>query len=327
MPSGPAAANIDGVTPDGSPNGGTMFKTIVAGTDGREGGRDAVSLAARLARMSGAELLAVRVLPFDYYSTRAASPSFAEVADEDARAQLTEELARAGVDGRVRLQGDDSPARALHRVAEEEHAGLIVVGSTHRGRAGRVLAGDHAAGTVHASPCPVAVAPRGFAGREWGAVTRIGVGFDGRPEARQALDLAIGLARDSGATIEVVSVIGAPVAEVEAGVYDAEWLEQARADAEEELETAVVDADVEISTGVVFAGTAVEELTDLSARVDLLVVGSRAWGPVRRILVGSTAAHLMRQAHCPVLVLPRGAATGQPGEQDDGARADHSTAA
>jgi nucleotide-binding universal stress UspA family protein len=326
MPSGPAATNIDSVTRDGCPNGGTMFKTIVAGTDGREGGRDALSLAGRLARMSGADLVAVRVLPFDYYSTRAASPSFGEVADQDARAELTEELARAGVDARVRLQGDASPARALHRVAEDEHAGLIVVGSTHRGRAGRVLMGDHAAGTVHASPCPVAVAPRGFAGREWGAVTRIGVGFDGRPEARQALDLAIRLARDCGATIEVASVIGTPIAEVEPGVYDSEWLEQARADAEEELRTAVVDADVEVSTGV-FAGTAVEELTDLSSRVDLLIVGSRAWGPVRRILLGSTAAHLMRQAHCPVLVLPRGAATGQPGEQDAGARADPSTAA
>jgi hypothetical protein len=46
------------------------------------------------------------------------------------------------------------------------------------------------------------------------------------------------------------------------------------------------------------------------------VVGSRGWGPVRRILLGSTSARLMREAHCPVLVLPRGAATGEPGERD-----------
>ena len=105
-----------------------MFKTIVVGVDGREGGRDALSLAERLARMSGADLVALRVLPFDYYPTRSASPSFAEVADADARKELAEEIARAGVQARVRLQGDSSPARALHRVAEEEHAGLIVVG-------------------------------------------------------------------------------------------------------------------------------------------------------------------------------------------------------
>ncbi len=193
-----------------SPMEATMSKTIVVGVDGREGGHDALVLAGRLARMSGADLVALRVLPFDYYGTRAASPSFAEVADEDARAELAAELARAGVHARVRLQGDSSPARALHRVAEQERAALIVVGSTHRGRAGRVLAGDHAAGVLHASPCPVVVAPRGFAAREWGPVTRIGVGFDGRPEARQALDHAVEFAREAGATIEVMSVIGAP---------------------------------------------------------------------------------------------------------------------
>jgi hypothetical protein len=37
---------------------------------------------------------------------------------------------------------------------------------------------------------------------------------------------------------------------------------------------------------------------------------------VRRIVVGSTAASLIRKAHCPVLVVPRGAATGQPGEAE-----------
>ncbi len=305
-----------------------MSKTIVVGVDGREGGRDALSLAGRLARMSGADLIALRVLPFDYYATRAASPSFAEVVDEDASAELAEELARADVRASVRLQSDSSPARALHRVAEQERAALIVVGSTHRGRAGRVLAGDHAAGTLHASPCPVVVAPRGFAAREWGPVTRIGVGFDGRPEARQALDHAVEFAREAGATIEVMSVIGAPISEVEAGVYDPEWLEQARAEAEEELETALRDVDVDVEAGGgVFAGTAVDELTDLSARVDLLVVGSRAWGPVRRILIGSTAARLMREAHCPVLVVPRGVATGEPGEKDAGAPADSPTVA
>ena len=52
----------------------------------------------------------------------------------------------------------------------------------------------------------------------------------------------------------------------------------------------------------------------LAARLATLS-GSRAWGPVRRTLAGSTATRLMRQAHCPVLVLPRGIATGEPGER------------
>ena len=89
----------------------------------------------------------------------------------------------------------------------------------------------------------------------------------------------------------------------------------------------IEDLAVEVS-GDVAVGTAVDELVELSRTVDLLVVGSRAWGPVRRTLIGSTAAKLMRRAHCPVLVLPRGAATGQPGEKDPApARTEASTAA
>jgi len=73
------------------------------------------------------------------------------------------------------------------------------------------------------------------------------------------------------------------------------------------------------ASGDVAVGTPVDELVELSRTVDLLVLGSRAWGPVRRTVIGSTAAKVMRRAHCPVLVLPRGVATGQPGERDPGA--------
>jgi nucleotide-binding universal stress UspA family protein len=189
------------------------------------------------------------------------------------------------------------------------------VGSTHHGRVGRVLAGDDAVATVHGAPCPVAVAPRGFAGAEWGAATRIGVGFDGGAEARQALDLAADLARACGATLAVRSVAESPIADADASAYDHDWLTRAKGAAERELREALADVNVEVD-GTVVAGLPVRELVALSGEVDLLVVGSRAWGPVRRILMGSTAAHLMRESECPVLVLPRGAATGQPGERE-----------
>ena len=297
-----------------------MFKTIVVGVDGREGGRDALSLAGRLGRASGADLVAVRDVPFDYASSRAAAPAAAELAEEDAYQEVVQDLADAGLKARIRVLGDASPARALHRIAEGQHADLIVVGSTRHSRTGRVFVGDHAAGAVHASPCPVAVAPRGFAAREWDAPARIGVGFDGRPEAQQALEFAVALARESGAALDVISVVGSPVTDVDARLYDHEWLEAAKVAAEDELRAAARDIDLDV-TGRVVAGLAVEELVELSGRVDLVVVGSRGWGPVRRILVGSTAVSLMREAHCPVLVLPRGAATGEPGEGDPAAPA------
>jgi nucleotide-binding universal stress UspA family protein len=292
-----------------------MLKTIVVGVDGREGGRDALSLAGRLALIAGGDVVAVRALPFDYYVSRAGSPPYASIAEQDAKRQLTDELARAGMTARMLVVGDSSPARALHRVAEQEHADVIVVGSTHHSRLGRVFAGDDAAATLHASPCPVAVAPRGLAGREWKTAERIGVGFDGRPEARQALSLAVALAEDCGASITVQSVVATPIPYADFSAYDTDWLKRAQQFASADLAEALADVPVEAS-GDVVAGVPVDELERLSRDVDLLVLGSRAWGPVRRTVIGSTAAKLMRSSHCPVVVLPRGAATGQPGEQD-----------
>jgi nucleotide-binding universal stress UspA family protein len=40
---------------------------------------------------------------------------------------------------------------------------------------------------------------------------------------------------------------------------------------------------------------------------DLLAIGSRAYGPIRRALLGSVSAKMVARAPCPVLVLPRGA--------------------
>jgi nucleotide-binding universal stress UspA family protein len=303
-----------------------MFKTIVVGVDGREGGRDALSLAGRLALTAGGELIAVRVLPFDYYVSRAGSPPYSSIAETDARAEMQSELEQAGLDASIHVLGDSSPARALHRVAEAENADLIVVGSTHHGRAGRVFAGDDAAATIHGAPCPVAVAPRGLASGEWKPVKRIGVGYDGRAEARQALDLGVGLARETGATLRLAIVVSSPIADAEAEAYDPDWLARMEAMAKEDLTEAMEGINVPIE-GQVAVGVPVSELVALSREVDLLVVGSRCWGPVRRILVGSTAARLVREAHCPVLVLPRGAATGQPGERDPGTVAEEPTAA
>lgn len=302
-----------------------MFKTIVVGVDGREGGRDALSLAGRLALLAGSEIVAVRVLPFDYSVlpfdhdvSRAGSPPYASVAEQDAKIELEAEaeLAKAGVTARTRVLGDTSPARALHRVAEEKRADLIVVGSTHHSRIGRVFAGDDAVAALHGSSCPVAVAPRGLAAQERNAVKRIGVGFDGRAEASQAFALAVALARVCDASIKVQSVVTTPLAYADITAYDVDdWLERAQKTAAEQVRELLADLDVEAS-GDVVVGMPVDKLVELSKEVDLLVLGSRAWGPVRRIVIGSTAASLTRKAHCPVLVLPRGAATGQPGEQE-----------
>jgi len=41
--------------------------------------------------------------------------------------------------------------------------------------------------------------------------------------------------------------------------------------------------------------------------VQLLVVGSRGYGPMKRLILGSTSDYLQRHARCSLLVLPRSA--------------------
>jgi nucleotide-binding universal stress UspA family protein len=45
-------------------------------------------------------------------------------------------------------------------------------------------------------------------------------------------------------------------------------------------------------------GNIVDELTSYSVPLDLLIVGSRGYGPIGRLVHGSTSAHLARCARC-----------------------------
>jgi nucleotide-binding universal stress UspA family protein len=291
----------------------SVFNTIVVGVDGRQGGRDALHLAGQLTEAGGGHLVAVRVFPYQHRPALARSPA---VEEERActRVALDGELADMGITARTHVVGDTSPARALHRIAERERADVLVVGSTHRGAVGRVLVGDVALGSLHGSPCPVAVAPRGMADRDT-PLSRIGVGFDGTPESRQALALAVALAKSTRVQLELLCAATAPVPLF----AEAAWADGAIVDyhleAEELISRTLAELDVD-AVGKAVVGGPVETLVELTHRIDLLVVGSRGWGPIRRILLGSTAARLIGEAACPVLVVPRGAATGQPGEQE-----------
>jgi nucleotide-binding universal stress UspA family protein len=283
-----------------------MFEKTVVGVDDRAGGRDALALAATLTAAAGGELIAVRAYPHEALPSRASVGGFEEDMRADASAELERIVAESGVAARRVIAGDPSPARALHHVAEEEDADLLVVGSTHRGQIGRVLVGGVTAGVLHHAPCPVAVAPLGYAEAAAQPKT-IAVGFDGGKEAKEALHLAGALAKAFGAQVRILSAVTTPIHATTVGAYEADWLSEAeegcRVDADLAKQT-LEHMGVQSSTDVV-VGLAVDELVELSHDVDLIVVGSRGWGPVRRLLLGSTSERLVREAACPVIAVPR----------------------
>jgi nucleotide-binding universal stress UspA family protein len=283
-----------------------MFTKIIVGVDAREGGRDALALANALAQLSGGELIALHAYPYDHHLSRGASTAFEEAMRGAAMETLEGELERTGVRARAIALPDGSPGRALHRAAEHADADLIVVGSAHRGRIGRVLAGDVTAGTLHGSPCPVVVAPAGYAQRG-GRLETIGVGYDGSPESHAALDLARAIAEAADARLRIIDVVKAPPHDGPFAAHVPDRTEDARIRrelAEARVQRAVADVGA-IATGEVVHGEPADGLAVAGDSLDLLVTGSRNYGPIRRLMLGSTSSKLVHRAPCPVLVTTR----------------------
>ena len=283
-----------------------MFSTIVVGVDGREGGRDALALGERLRAIFGADLIAVNAYPYDFFVSRGPSPDFESVMHANADDMVAGELKRTGVNARAVAMPDGSPARALHKAAKRHDSNVIVVGSHQRGPIGRVLAGDVTLGTLHGALCPVVVAPRGYAEHAKDLET-IGVGYDGSPEAHAAARLARDLAVAAGARLRVISVLEPPTPGGGTLTYDQEWAENAEAireDVQRQLNALLAELG-DIASGEVVIGEPANELAYAANEFDLLVTGARGYGPLRRVMLGSTSSKLVDRAPCVVLVLTR----------------------
>jgi len=55
-------------------------------------------------------------------------------------------------------------------------------------------------------------------------------------------------------------------------------------------------------------GDPVDALAAVSEDADLLLLGSRGYGPRRAVLLGGVSGRVVRTAACPVIVVPRGIA-------------------
>ncbi len=222
-----------------------------------------------------------------------------------ARERLEEPVAE------TRALHGDSVAGALERLAESEQAAAIVIGSSHRGPIGRLLAGSVGASLMQAAPCAVAVAPAGY-GRAAapGPARRIAVAFDGTEEAWVALRTGSRIAARSHASLTIVAVSDPP----QAGYTTAleVLLGEGLVDHDRQRKEALVEAALASlpeglrGSAILLSGKAGAELVAASADFDLMFAGSRSYGPLRRALLGSTTRALAGSAHCPLVILPRG---------------------
>ena len=189
----------------------------------------------------------------------------------------------------------------------------MVLGHSHSGRAARALHRDVTFGLIQAAPTAVGVAPAGYAASATANATPIiGVAYDTSPEADHALSIGAELARASGGSLHIISVVDFPFVYVDPPIVDEEgrksYVQSVKTELTERLDAArarVAD-DLAVSTEVVDGGPAAE-LARADRGLDLLVMGSRGYGPMRRVLLGSTVAGVIADASFPVLIVPRGA--------------------
>jgi nucleotide-binding universal stress UspA family protein len=276
---------------------------VLVGYDGSDGGRDALELTRVLAEAMGARVIVVTVLPYGPLPI-----PYEILADEEAeRARPLFDEARerlGGLEVETRAFGGGSPAGVINDLAEREAVDTIVVGSPHRGPVGRTLIGSVADGLLHGAPCEVLTAPRGYAAEEHGPFRTIAVAYDDTEEAKAALKRAEVVALACRATI-IVFTVAAPVAVVPGA---AGYTPAFPPEAGPIVTRAVKSVDERLAaTGRVLSGQPGPALAEACEEVaaDLLVAGSRGYGPLARVFLGSVSTQLMHKAPCPVLVVPR----------------------
>lgn len=205
--------------------------------------------------------------------------------------------------------GARSVGSALHHAAEREDTGLMVLGPTHHGPATRALASSTAARFLHGAGCPVAIAPADYVDPER-ALENIGVAFTDSPDAQEALRGAAALARWAGARLTLVGVaeLGVPR---ESLILPGNEIEALLATRRDHLLAAMRQATQDECEGlecelILLEGDPVAQLAEASEHVDLLICGSRAYGPIGSVMLGAVSRALLYRTACPLLIVPRG---------------------
>jgi len=277
-----------------------MFKHALVGVGDREGGVGAVALARNLVSDKGRLTLGY-VYPSDAYVWARARETYHSAQREGGNQLLESVRSEMRIEAAQQCTSSPSIGRGLHELAENLDVDLLVVGSSRRGPWGRVLLGDDTRDSLNGAPCAIAVAPSGYADGA-PAMRNIGVGYDSSAQSEHAMSVARALARQLGAKLSACQVV----------MFPPTLFIGARMPTEQDFDDLLVRARDHMTAldGVeshAVYGRTDEELAAFGAGLDLLILGSRDYGPVGRLLHGSTSQRLARMARCPLLVLTRAA--------------------
>ena len=283
---------------------------LVIGYDGAPGGADALALGLSWARQLDVHALVVTVYPGP--APIGAGRVDAEwVADRRREAERLLEQARTtspATSVEFRAIGSGSVSHGLHDAAEELGASLIVFGSETEPRLVSTSTGER---VIAGAPCPVAMPPRGWSERPSQDLGRILVAFVPTPDGWEALRIAAMFARRIGARLHIVTVVAGPAEVMSYRIgedVDRMYVSTAKETFEQSIEQAISELalDVKASGEVIVEDHPVETLASMAnSSFDALFIGSRGYGPIRRVLLGGVASRLVRALDIPAVIVPR----------------------
>ncbi|MDQ3924791.1 MAG: universal stress protein [Actinomycetota bacterium] len=297
---------------------------VLLATDGSEDAALATRTAVDLCNKTDSELHVVTVARVEYrpgYDIPESGDLLSEVyrsLEQEAQELLDEQVKKVEEAGGIVAESylrSGRRDREIVALADEIDSGLIVMGSRGRGGVRRALMGSVSDSVVRHAHCPVLVV-RGEGGEEERTAitfpTKILVATDSSEEATLAARTAADIAAKTESEVHLVHVRGMPVyidpgseaPRVASGAAE----ETIRREAQGVLDTQAEQleaANGKVTQTHLRLGRPVEEIIVLADEIDaeLVVMGSRGLGRVRRLLLGSVSDGVVRHAHCPVMVV------------------------
>ena len=284
-----------------------IHESVVVATDGTPAALHGVKYAAFEAKRLGLGLEVLHVVPG--YLPTGPLPMIPDGSLQQFGSTVlvhSVEAARSAVEDLHVVSRLVSGARVHSIVEAASDAPLLVLGSRAATLAERLWTGATVAGVCSRAKCPVVVVPEEWPVRDAGAMSRIVVGFKSPQHAVELLASAFTLARSRGAEVVVLHAWKLPSVYddvVTARVEEKQWGVEQRAVVESVLaQVRPSYPEVKVSIEVVHDRPG-HALAEASRDSDRLIITRPVHGGYLHHL-GAAARAVLREAHCPVEVLP-----------------------